>query len=426
MSQNANGSSESSGIEYVVLAVIVCFALAAVWKRALPHVGVITHTLLYPWFAFSAHFSQESSVIANWMTSHRGNHDTTQQWMIIMNTAGKALRWPVCLGLGWIAYGTWSNSVRRKYKRKMNFYQLSQVQSRTFSMILPAVRSKLSGNFRNDPKDPWRSALSPQDFVEEHHLYQHKSETGHYILDDEKILYHYASELTPFVSMGAMSRVRRLMVALCIEWILGGYEDEASARGGGSPLTRAANEGFWPYDLKGPSWAIRLFLKNGCDSYHDAPITQLLGKIVQRVPRVHMDIHVLDQADRVLDNEEAMEIFKSIWDKHYFEETIILALWNEANRYMKLPTASFTWLRPLDRKLWYALNSMGRPGAWAESNGIVAHYRFEVTNGKTQIPYVQPSLTALKDVIDQMDYLDETTKGVEDIKEKESEKAFRL
>ena len=42
-----------------------------------------------------------------------------------------------------------------------------------------------------------------------------------------------------------------------------------------------------------------------------------------------------------------------------------------------LPPAYFAWLRAIDRGLWYAAQSLGRPRSFIEGSGILAHYQAE-------------------------------------------------
>jgi intracellular multiplication protein IcmP len=47
-----------------------------------------------------------------------------------------------------------------------------------------------------------------------------------------------------------------------------------------------------------------------------------------------------------------------------------------------LSSAEFTWLKGVDRSLWYALNGLGRATAWPECAGAVAHWAMERAAGR--------------------------------------------
>ncbi|MBR4747704.1 MAG: hypothetical protein IK061_09995, partial [Desulfovibrio sp.] len=48
-----------------------------------------------------------------------------------------------------------------------------------------------------------------------------------------------------------------------------------------------------------------------------------------------------------------------------------------ARRKGVLPTAEFIWLRPVDRRLYYLCNNLGRRSVWPEIAGAWAHYQTE-------------------------------------------------
>jgi intracellular multiplication protein IcmP len=60
-------------------------------------------------------------------------------------------------------------------------------------------------------------------------------------------------------------------------------------------------------------------------------------------------------------------------------------------------SADFLWLKPLDRRLWYTLNTVGRQTPFTEVAGIFAHWVAEKELGKKlQIPMVEEATNALE------------------------------
>ncbi len=66
---------------------------------------------------------------------------------------------------------------------------------------------------------------------------------------------------------------------------------------------------------------------------------------------------------------------------HAYTATVLLRLLAEAREGGVLPPALFTWLKGVDRPLWYALNSLGRRMPFVEAAGALAHYRAERVAG---------------------------------------------
>ncbi len=71
---------------------------------------------------------------------------------------------------------------------------------------------------------------------------------------------------------------------------------------------------------------------------------------------------------------------------HVYTQTVLLRLLAEARRCGALPPALFSWLKGVDRPLWYALSSLGRRVPFVETLGAVAHYQAELAAGRALYP----------------------------------------
>lgn len=67
---------------------------------------------------------------------------------------------------------------------------------------------------------------------------------------------------------------------------------------------------------------------------------------------------------------------------HGYRETFFLGLLAEARVRGLLPPSYAAWLRAVDRPLWYAFQSLGRPRNFVEGEGIIAHYQAEVRKAR--------------------------------------------
>jgi intracellular multiplication protein IcmP len=68
-------------------------------------------------------------------------------------------------------------------------------------------------------------------------------------------------------------------------------------------------------------------------------------------------------------------------------------------------TSDFVWLKPLDRRLWFMLNSVGRQVAVAEVGGPFAHWRAEKEMGRAlNVPMVEEATTGLERALASMVY----------------------
>ena len=74
-----------------------------------------------------------------------------------------------------------------------------------------------------------------------------------------------------------------------------------------------------------------------------------------------------------------------------------------------LATAEFLWVKPVDRELWYMLNSVGRQTAVVEVSGCFAHWLAEVKLGAAiKTPMVKQAVDALQEALENV-LFDEST-----------------
>jgi intracellular multiplication protein IcmP len=82
--------------------------------------------------------------------------------------------------------------------------------------------------------------------------------------------------------------------------------------------------------------------------------------------------------------------------RHAYVRTMMASLLGIARADGVLATAEFLWLKPIDRKLWYTLNSVGRQTAVIEVSGIFAHWKAEKALGRAMTtPMVKEAVKAL-------------------------------
>lgn len=83
------------------------------------------------------------------------------------------------------------------------------------------------------------------------------------------------------------------------------------------------------------------------------------------------------------------------WIQRYgYARTAIAALHNND---LHLPGARFRWLKGLDRTLWYALSSTGRPFPFVEGAGVVSQAHWESLAAQYQVRLTRPVMTLALD-----------------------------
>jgi intracellular multiplication protein IcmP len=85
-----------------------------------------------------------------------------------------------------------------------------------------------------------------------------------------------------------------------------------------------------------------------------------------------------------------------IMGSHAYVLTIMAALLKQARTDGVLASAEFLWLKPIDRRLWYMMNTVGRNTAAPEIAGAYAHWLAETKMGRPlQVPMVDEAVKAL-------------------------------
>lgn len=86
-----------------------------------------------------------------------------------------------------------------------------------------------------------------------------------------------------------------------------------------------------------------------------------------------------------------------IINSHGYVLTVMAAMLEAAREDGVQASADFLWLKPLDRKLWYMLNTVGRQTPFVEVAGPFAHWVAEKEAGrKLIVPFVEEATKALE------------------------------
>ena len=62
-----------------------------------------------------------------------------------------------------------------------------------------------------------------------------------------------------------------------------------------------------------------------------------------------------------------------------------------------VPSSEFLWLKPIDRRLWYMMNCVGRQTPFSEISGAFAHWKAEKVMGRRSLtPMIDEAIKALE------------------------------
>ncbi|KTC86360.1 IcmP protein [Legionella brunensis] len=102
-------------------------------------------------------------------------------------------------------------------------------------------------------------------------------------------------------------------------------------------------------------------------------------------------------AKAVLRKYQGAENVQEILAKHAYLLTVMASLLEAAREDGVVPSSEFLWLKPIDRRLWYMLNCVGRQTPFAEVAGPFAHWRAEKVMGRRSlVPMIDEAIKALE------------------------------
>ena len=245
---------------------------------------------------------------------------------------------------GWTAWRAMRHPIVRA-RRVHSVQTLLEAQSKSFSAVAPVLRRDLS----NDRSSEWASSVHPEEWVARHGLLIDGR------LDIERARVLLVAQLgTPIASFDALSSAERALFAVFGLRVF--FKDVEASK------------------------ALVDALNYSADNPQSKPNLALADLAFQRCARA-------DQAKRWL-------------DKHRYPRTLLMALLMEARQLGVLPSSMFIWLKPLDRALWYPLNTAGRKVPFMESAGVFNQWQAEQVaweNGCVLSgPHVEEALIGLR------------------------------
>ncbi len=108
--------------------------------------------------------------------------------------------------------------------------------------------------------------------------------------------------------------------------------------------------------------------------------------------------------EQLLNKHKDSKLVKEVIKCHAYVTTVLASMLEEARKDGVIASADFLWVKPVDRRLWYVLNCVGRQTAYPECAGPFAHWLAEKLLGKRiKVPMVEEATkgfdVALQDIL---------------------------
>ncbi|OJY34809.1 MAG: phosphoesterase [Legionella sp. 40-6] len=280
-------------------------------------------------------------------------------WDQLVNTTravGDFMRYPVVIILIILAIVLYQSNITLKFRKIYDMKSLRAQEQFNWPAIMPVIKEDLVSQDVN--KGPWAMALTPMEFARKYKLLRKDD-----VLLDNPVP---GMEMTAGIRKGDAKRIFTLQ--------LGPYW-----------------EGF--EHCSPQAYALAAVFLARINRDRDAA-NQVLTVLDKTFVAGKPDFSV---ARPVVEKYKNSELVQEIIAKHAYTLTVMASLLEAARDDGVVPSSEFLWLKPVDRRLWYMLNCVGRQTPYSEIAGPFAHWRAEKVMGRRSlVPMIDEAIKALE------------------------------
>ncbi|MDR1057023.1 MAG: type IVB secretion system coupling complex protein DotM/IcmP [Coxiellaceae bacterium] len=298
---------------------------------------------------------------SQWLVFIRGNLGAAASFsdlVSLSNFVGSYMRYPLSLlmlgGAALLYFGGASHRLRHTFNTKL----LKTLEQENWPQITPVVDLDLV-NAKLD-EGPWAIGLSPVRFCKKHDLLDITEKRGQY---------------TMTLRRGAAYRILSLQLG---------------------PQWKSVNA--LPIYLKA------LFAIFAARINEDKKSSEILLDQISASAKNGSKLSFAGVEELICKYGNSKKVNKII-NLHGYVTTVLASMLVRAREVGVLASAEFIWFKPIDRRIWYMLNSVGRPTALPEICGAFAHWLAEKKLGlPLMVPMVDEAIKGLELALSEIIY----------------------
>ena len=356
--QQSQGQSGDSSLTPIWVTLLLFITVFFIWKTGHRYIvmAVFSLNLIQ---AEVIHFFTRSSQLADDIYLMQTLNPDSVDWVQlreIMQHVGQYIRYPILVILVLLAMILYRSDVTLRYRRAHNMKTLRMQEQMNWPAIMPIVKYDLANVDIN--KGPWAMALTPMEFAKKHNLLKRND-----VLMDNPVP---GQESTAGIRRGDAKRVFTLQLG---------------------PIW----DGFDRCPPHAQALAAVFMARMNRDKAAAFRILRALDKSTSEgTPDYSVGLSVLKKYQ----NDEKVQ---AVVSQHAYLLTAMASLLKASRDDGVMPSADFLWLKPIDRRLWYMLNCIGRQTPFVEVGGPFAHWLAERASGRPLLaPMIDESITALE------------------------------
>lgn len=294
---------------------------------------------------------------------------TLNEARYISERAGQYLLYPCSILIGALGLWYYTTNVHTRLKHKFNMRSLLAQEKEVWPQV--KIANTLDILQEDLESGPWAMAQTPMQYAKANHIVTitlaEKKDSGFSktkSAEFQVILNRMAAERVFAAQLG---RIWRGVAAM-------------------PPYRRAI---------------FAVFVGRGC---RDTKIAQsLVAQLASSAAAGHLDCTGVDELwQKHINNTDVQNIVTA----HAYEFTVFISLLLFAREDGVLASCDFLWVKPLDRRLWYVINTVGRQTPGVEVAGIFAHWNTETALRRAlSVPIVVDAVNALELALSEILYI---------------------
>lgn len=358
MAAQPQQQSSDNGMAPVWIIVLMFLVGYVIWREAHQYiVGFVF--FLDIWQAKLVHLFIGGNVLANEIEIMQTVNPASVNWqqmMLLTNSIGEYIRYPVLVILAVLAVWLYRSDITLKYRKTYNMKSLTNQEQYNWPAVMPSANVDFISLDINS--GPWAMALTPMEFGRKYKLLKKDD-----VLLDKSVP---GQEMTAGIRRGDAKRVFTLQ--------LGPYWD-----------------GFERCPPQARALAAVFMARMNRDRESANHILKTLDKSAA-VGKIDYSV-----ANSTLRKHQNAQNVQEILSKHAYLMTVMASLIQASRDDGVMPSSEFLWLKPVDRRLWYMLNCVGRQTPYAEVAGPFAHWKAENVMGRSSlVPMIDEAIKALE------------------------------
>lgn len=354
--QQQQNSDSGMGLIWVMALLFITAFL--IWKFGHQHIVAFIFQINI-WQAKLVNLFLNNQTLANHIYLMQTLDPSTvefNQLHALTRSVGDFMRYPVILTMVVLAIILYRSNITLKFRKAHDMKSLRAQEQFNWPAIMPVIKEDLVSQDVN--VGPWAMAMTPMEFARKYNLLKKDD-----VLLDNPVP---GQEMTAGIRRGDAKRVFTLQ--------LGPYWD-----------------GF--EHCSPQAYALCAVFIARMNRDRDAG-NHILSVIDKTFVAGKPDFSV---AKPIMKKYQNTQIVQDIVSKHAYMLTVIGSLLEAARDDGVVPSSEFLWLKPIDRRLWYMLNCIGRQTPYSEVAGPFAHWRAEKEMGRRSlVPMIDEAIRALE------------------------------